>query len=143
MIQEPVPVVAGRWYVAWARVSGCSSDCGSSGQSTVTTEDQVHQCYIVHFLAQMQYFLALWFLQVAPLFPFRGWPLLFIGWTFIRRTKVGFHLFRKLSTACMLSSGIVPILQNIHPCEKRRHLFEMQFLIFYFDNMALIKSDNN
>lgn len=37
-----MPVVAGRWYVAWARVSGCSSDCGSSGQSTVTTEDQVH-----------------------------------------------------------------------------------------------------
>lgn len=29
-----------KWYVAWARVSGPSSDCGSSGQSMVTTEDQ-------------------------------------------------------------------------------------------------------
>ena len=28
-------------YVAWARVSGPSSDCGSSGQKQVTTEDQV------------------------------------------------------------------------------------------------------
>jgi RCR-type E3 ubiquitin transferase len=33
--------VGGRWYVAWARVSGPSSDCGSSGQSQVLTEDQV------------------------------------------------------------------------------------------------------
>nr|CAD7599383.1 unnamed protein product [Timema genevievae] len=32
---------ANRWYVAWARVSGPSSDCGSSGQGMVTTEDQV------------------------------------------------------------------------------------------------------
>ena len=28
-------------YVAWARVSGPSSDCGSSGQAQVTTEDQI------------------------------------------------------------------------------------------------------
>ena len=27
--------------MAWARVSGPSSDCGSSGQAAVTTEDQV------------------------------------------------------------------------------------------------------
>ena len=44
-----MPVVAGRWYVAWARVSGCSSDCGSSGQSTVTTEDQVHVSYCLNY----------------------------------------------------------------------------------------------
>ena len=28
------------WYVAWSRISGPSSDCGSSGQAIVTTEDQ-------------------------------------------------------------------------------------------------------
>ena len=27
--------------MAWARVSGPSSDCGSSGQAQVTTEDQI------------------------------------------------------------------------------------------------------
>lgn len=32
---------AHRWYVAWCRISGPSSDCGSSGQTMVTTEDQV------------------------------------------------------------------------------------------------------
>ncbi|XP_064119634.1 E3 ubiquitin-protein ligase MYCBP2-like isoform X5 [Macrobrachium nipponense] len=41
LFDEPVPVQANKWYVAWARVSGPSSDCGSSGQSMVTTEDQV------------------------------------------------------------------------------------------------------
>jgi hypothetical protein len=41
LFDEPVPLQAGRWYVAWARVSGPSSDCGSSGQSQVTTEDQI------------------------------------------------------------------------------------------------------
>ncbi|KAJ8916891.1 hypothetical protein NQ315_013359 [Exocentrus adspersus] len=30
-----------RWYIAWCRISGPSSDCGSSGQAMVTTEDQV------------------------------------------------------------------------------------------------------
>ncbi|XP_069950165.1 E3 ubiquitin-protein ligase MYCBP2 isoform X3 [Cherax quadricarinatus] len=41
LFDEPVPLQANKWYVAWARVSGPSSDCGSSGQSMVTTEDQV------------------------------------------------------------------------------------------------------
>ena len=41
LFDEPVALQAGRWYVAWARVSGPSSDCGSNGQSQVTTEDQV------------------------------------------------------------------------------------------------------
>ncbi|XP_063236464.1 E3 ubiquitin-protein ligase MYCBP2 isoform X2 [Bacillus rossius redtenbacheri] len=41
LFDEPIPLQANRWYVAWARVSGPSSDCGSSGQGMVTTEDQV------------------------------------------------------------------------------------------------------
>ncbi|XP_073976386.1 MYC binding protein highwire isoform X3 [Rhodnius prolixus] len=41
LFEEPMPLIANRWYVAWARVSGPSSDCGSSGQGMVTTEDQV------------------------------------------------------------------------------------------------------
>uniref|UniRef100_T1JCF5 RCR-type E3 ubiquitin transferase n=1 Tax=Strigamia maritima TaxID=126957 RepID=T1JCF5_STRMM len=41
LFDEPVAIPANRWFVAWARVSGPSSDCGSSGQSVVTTEDQV------------------------------------------------------------------------------------------------------
>ena len=41
LFDEPVPIQAGRWYVAWARVSGPSSDCGSSGQTQVTTEEQI------------------------------------------------------------------------------------------------------
>ena len=41
MFEEPVQVVAGKWYVAWARVSGPSSDCGSSGQGQVITEEQI------------------------------------------------------------------------------------------------------
>ncbi|KAB7503617.1 E3 ubiquitin-protein ligase MYCBP2 [Armadillidium nasatum] len=41
LFDEPVPIQANRWYAAWARVSGPSSDCGSSGQSMITTEDQV------------------------------------------------------------------------------------------------------
>ncbi|XP_076065953.1 MYC binding protein highwire isoform X3 [Oratosquilla oratoria] len=41
LFEEPVAVQANKWYVAWARVSGPSSDCGSSGQSMVTTDDQV------------------------------------------------------------------------------------------------------
>ena len=39
--KKPVPITAGKWYVAWARVSGPSSDCGSSGQEQVTTEEQI------------------------------------------------------------------------------------------------------
>ena len=41
MFEEPVPITAGKWYVAWARVSGPSNDCGSSGQGQVTTEEQI------------------------------------------------------------------------------------------------------
>lgn len=41
MLPKPVAVFAGKWYLVTARISGGSSDCGSSGQSTVTTEDQV------------------------------------------------------------------------------------------------------
>ena len=41
MFEEAIQVVAGKWYVAWARVSGPSSDCGSSGQGQVTTEEQI------------------------------------------------------------------------------------------------------
>lgn len=41
LFDEPIPLQANRWYVAWARISGPSSDCGSSGQGMVTTEDQV------------------------------------------------------------------------------------------------------
>ncbi|RWS17339.1 E3 ubiquitin-protein ligase MYCBP2-like isoform X4 [Dinothrombium tinctorium] len=41
LFEEPVQLQANRWYVAWARISGPSSDCGSSGQSVVNSEDQV------------------------------------------------------------------------------------------------------
>ncbi|XP_054276655.1 E3 ubiquitin-protein ligase MYCBP2-like [Macrosteles quadrilineatus] len=41
LFDDPIPLQANRWYVAWARVSGPSSDCGSSGQGMVCTEDQV------------------------------------------------------------------------------------------------------
>ncbi|XP_029113894.1 E3 ubiquitin-protein ligase MYCBP2 isoform X4 [Scleropages formosus] len=41
MFEEPVLLQQGWWYVAWARVSGPSSDCGSHGQSTITTDDGV------------------------------------------------------------------------------------------------------
>uniref|UniRef100_A0A8C9U137 RCR-type E3 ubiquitin transferase n=1 Tax=Scleropages formosus TaxID=113540 RepID=A0A8C9U137_SCLFO len=41
MFEEPVPLQPGWWYVAWARVSGPSSDCGSHGQSTIATDDGV------------------------------------------------------------------------------------------------------
>ena len=40
LFDEPVPLQANVWYVAWARISGPSSDCGSSGQAAVTTDDQ-------------------------------------------------------------------------------------------------------
>lgn len=32
---------AGRWYLVWTRIAGPSSDCGSAGLSSVTTEDQI------------------------------------------------------------------------------------------------------
>lgn len=41
LFDEPIPLQANRWYVAWGRITGPSSDCGSSGQSVVNTEDQV------------------------------------------------------------------------------------------------------
>ncbi|GAB6023050.1 hypothetical protein CHUAL_007142 [Chamberlinius hualienensis] len=41
LFDEPVPVQANRWYVAWARITGPSSDCGSGGQCTVVTDDQI------------------------------------------------------------------------------------------------------
>lgn len=39
--QKPVNVVAGKWYLIWVKVSGPSSDCGSSGQNIVVGDDQV------------------------------------------------------------------------------------------------------
>lgn len=41
MLPRPVAATAGNWYLVWARIAGPSSDCGSSGQATVTTEDQI------------------------------------------------------------------------------------------------------
>ncbi|XP_059355583.1 E3 ubiquitin-protein ligase MYCBP2 isoform X7 [Carassius carassius] len=41
MFDEPVLLQLGWWYVAWARVSGPSSDCGSHGQAAITTDDGV------------------------------------------------------------------------------------------------------
>lgn len=41
MLPKPTPIFAGKWYLVTARISGPSSDCGSSGQTTITTEDQV------------------------------------------------------------------------------------------------------
>ena len=41
LFQKPVNVVAGKWYLIWVKVSGPSSDCGSSGQNIVVGDDQV------------------------------------------------------------------------------------------------------
>jgi E3 ubiquitin-protein ligase MYCBP2 len=41
LLDEAVPLLANNWYVGWARVSGPSSDCGSAGQSKITTDDDV------------------------------------------------------------------------------------------------------
>ncbi|XP_054731353.1 E3 ubiquitin-protein ligase highwire isoform X3 [Anastrepha obliqua] len=41
MLSKPINAAAGRWYLVWARIAGPSSDCGSCGQASVTTEDQV------------------------------------------------------------------------------------------------------
>lgn len=41
MFQKPVNIVAGKWYLLWVKISGPSSDCGSSGQNIVVGEDQV------------------------------------------------------------------------------------------------------
>ncbi|XP_055524898.1 E3 ubiquitin-protein ligase highwire isoform X3 [Wyeomyia smithii] len=40
-LTNPVTISAGRWYLVLAKISGPSSDCGSSGQSSVTTSDNV------------------------------------------------------------------------------------------------------
>ena len=40
LFEQPVLLQANNVYLAWARISGPSSDCGSSGQMMVTTEDQ-------------------------------------------------------------------------------------------------------
>jgi RCR-type E3 ubiquitin transferase len=41
MFPKPVNIVAGKWYLIWVKVSGPSSDCGSSGQNIVVGDDQV------------------------------------------------------------------------------------------------------
>lgn len=41
MLPRPINAAAGNWFLVWARISGPSSDCGSAGQATVTTEDQI------------------------------------------------------------------------------------------------------
>ena len=48
MFEEPVPLQAHHWYVAWVRVSGPSSDCGSNGQSTITTDEQYVPLILSH-----------------------------------------------------------------------------------------------
>jgi len=40
LFSHPIRLQANRWYLAWARVNGPSSDCGSGGQSSVATEEQ-------------------------------------------------------------------------------------------------------
>ena len=45
MFEKPVQLVAGKWYVAWARISGPSNDSGSSGQGQVSTEVQIMFCF--------------------------------------------------------------------------------------------------
>jgi len=40
LFEEPVLLQANSWYVGLAKISGPSSDCGSNGQYTVTTDDQ-------------------------------------------------------------------------------------------------------
>jgi len=47
LFDEPVLLQASQWYVAWARISGPSSDCGSNGQTVVTTDDQSVLCNLV------------------------------------------------------------------------------------------------
>ncbi|XP_062536745.1 E3 ubiquitin-protein ligase highwire-like [Armigeres subalbatus] len=44
-LPSPVTISAKRWYLVLTKISGPSSDCGSSGQSTVTTSDNV----VFHF----------------------------------------------------------------------------------------------
>ncbi|CAB3259025.1 unnamed protein product [Arctia plantaginis] len=39
LFDMPVPLIANRWYVAWACINGPSSDCGSSGQAMVINDE--------------------------------------------------------------------------------------------------------
>lgn len=41
MLHKPITASVGKWYLVWARISGPSSDCGSSGQGMITTEEQI------------------------------------------------------------------------------------------------------
>uniref|UniRef100_A0A1B0GP35 PHR domain-containing protein n=1 Tax=Phlebotomus papatasi TaxID=29031 RepID=A0A1B0GP35_PHLPP len=41
LLQKPITASAGNWFLVWSRISGPSSDCGSCGQASVTTDDQV------------------------------------------------------------------------------------------------------
>lgn len=41
LFPKAVNIVAGKWYLLWTKVSGPSSDCGSSGQTIVVGDDQV------------------------------------------------------------------------------------------------------
>ena len=45
LFDNPVSLQANIWYVAWACISGPNSDCGSSGLTSVTTEDQLVTFY--------------------------------------------------------------------------------------------------
>ncbi|XP_055618511.1 E3 ubiquitin-protein ligase highwire isoform X2 [Toxorhynchites rutilus septentrionalis] len=44
-LPSPLTITAERWYLVQAKISGPSSDCGSSGQSTISTSDNV----VFHF----------------------------------------------------------------------------------------------
>ncbi|XP_038216347.1 E3 ubiquitin-protein ligase highwire [Zerene cesonia] len=39
LFENPIPLTAQRWYVAWACINGPSSDCGSTGQAIVINDD--------------------------------------------------------------------------------------------------------
>ncbi|CAH2103304.1 unnamed protein product [Euphydryas editha] len=39
MFENPLPIIAGRWYVVSATINGPSSDCGSSGQAMVINDE--------------------------------------------------------------------------------------------------------
>lgn len=44
-LPKTINLIANRWYLIWARIAGPSSDCGSNGQKSVTTEEQI----VFHF----------------------------------------------------------------------------------------------
>ncbi|XP_060843295.1 E3 ubiquitin-protein ligase MYCBP2 isoform X2 [Rhopalosiphum padi] len=41
LLDEPIALFANRWYVGCARITGPSSDCGSSGMCSVTSDEQI------------------------------------------------------------------------------------------------------